>query len=323
MEKTLMPGSNVLVIGAAVVDMVIHTDSLPKTGEDVMGKLEKTMVGGCAYNVRQVIQRLGVPNTLFSPIGKGAHAGAIRADFAEKGIPIVIADDSQDNGWNISFVEKDGERTFLTIPGLETCWKAEWFERIDLSAYSFLYLSGYELEGASGEVLIQEVMKKKAAHAKIVFDPSPRAAFLNGSVLESLLQPGTIIHCNQSELSMLCSTVDRQDPQFLEKAVEALYALTGESVVVTLGKDGCYYRDQHQAGYAAAKKVKVADTIGAGDSHTGAYISGLAYGMTVEEACRLANEVSAEVVQQSGGAWTQETALHAGRTDLNGPKPGL
>lgn len=306
MEKTLMPISNVLVIGAAVVDLVIHTDTLPTTGDDVMGKLEKTIVGGCAYNVRQVIQRFDVPNTLFTPIGKGSYAQIIREEFMKKGIPIVIADDSKDNGWNISFVEKDGERTFLTIPGLETCWKAEWFEQIDLSEYSFLYLSGYELEGVSGDILIQEVVNKKAAHAKIIFDPGPRAAFLERSVLESILKPGTIIHCNQSELSMLYSKTDKHDPMFLEKAVEALHARTGEAVVVTLGKDGCYYQDQHGAGYVPTKKVKVVDTIGAGDSHTGAYISGLAYGMSIEEACRLANDVSAEVVQQTGGTWTSE-----------------
>ncbi|WP_053368573.1 PfkB family carbohydrate kinase [Bacillus sp. FJAT-27245] len=309
MEKTLVPNSNVLVIGAAVVDVVIHTDTLPKTGEDVMGKLEKTIVGGCAYNVRQVIHRFDVPNTLFAPIGKGPYAQLIREEFMKQGIPLVLDDDSKDNGWNISFVEKDGERTFLTIPGLETCWKTEWFEEIDLSDYLYIYLSGYELEGPSGEVLVQEVMAKKAAHTKIIFDPGPRAAFLTPAVLEALLQPGTIVHCNQSELSMLYPAGDRRNPGFVEKAVAALHAQTLEAVVVTLGKDGCYYRDQHGSGYVSAKKVTVVDTIGAGDSHTGAFISGLAYGMSTEEACRLGNDVSAEVVQQSGGAWLAGSSI--------------
>lgn len=303
MDKTLVPNSNVLVIGAAVVDLVINTESLPKTGEDVIGKLEKTIVGGCAYNVRQVMHHFDVPNTLFTPIGKGPYAQFIRTEFMKRGIPVILDDDSMDNGWNISFVEKDGERTFLSIPGLETCWNPLWFERINLSDYSFIYLSGYELEGLSGDVLVQGIINKKAAHAKIIFDPGPRAAFLSRSVLEAILRPGTIVHCNQSELSMLYSTGDRHSQNFVEKAADALHALTREAVVVTLGQEGCYYQDQHGNGYVSTKKVKVVDTIGAGDSHTGAFISGLTYGLSIEEACRLGNEVSAEVVQQTGGTW--------------------
>lgn len=40
-----------LVIGAAMLDIVMQIDELPKKGEDVYAKSQTMTVGGCAYNV--------------------------------------------------------------------------------------------------------------------------------------------------------------------------------------------------------------------------------------------------------------------------------
>lgn len=40
-----------LVVGAAIVDLMMKIDRLPKSGEDIPCKETKTVVGGCAYNV--------------------------------------------------------------------------------------------------------------------------------------------------------------------------------------------------------------------------------------------------------------------------------
>ena len=40
----------------------------------------------------------------------------------------------------------DGERTFITMPGLELSMKEKWFEHIKINNYDYIYVSGYELE---------------------------------------------------------------------------------------------------------------------------------------------------------------------------------
>lgn len=297
MKRTLKSNRKILVVGSAVVDVVIQIDALPKTGEDVMGTHKQTIVGGCAYNVQQVIGHFGLTNTLFTPIGKGTYAEIIRDEFLKKEIPVLLEDLSQDNGWNISFVECSGERTFLTIAGIETHWKDEWFDHLNLSEFDFIYVSGYELEGPSGNVLVEQLVKKKAPYTKLVFDPGPRTDFISDSVMNAILTAGTIVHCNDSELLTLIPN------ETIENAAAKLHALTNEAVVVTLGKYGSYYLDKDKSGHLSTEKVKVVDTIGAGDSHTGAFISGLASGLTIGEACLLGNEVSTKVVQQSGGTF--------------------
>ena len=47
-----------LVVGAAIVDLMMKVERLPKSGEDIPCKETKTVVGGCAYNVANTLRNL-------------------------------------------------------------------------------------------------------------------------------------------------------------------------------------------------------------------------------------------------------------------------
>lgn len=76
-----------LVIGAAIVDMVMQVDRIPKSGEDVIGKDTKVMVGGCAYNVASTMHNLDCDHDLCVPVGNGMYASIVRKNLLEKRIP--------------------------------------------------------------------------------------------------------------------------------------------------------------------------------------------------------------------------------------------
>ena len=59
------------------------------------------------------------------------------------------------------------------------------------------------------------------------------------------------------------------------KVYKELYKRTGNIVIVTLGENGSTSYDGSNFVHEPSKKVTVADTIGAGDSHVGAVIAGL------------------------------------------------
>ncbi|MDD9149352.1 PfkB family carbohydrate kinase [Sporolactobacillus sp. CQH2019] len=289
----------ILIIGAAVIDVLVNVPVLPKSGEDISGELQGTVVGGSAYNVRQAVESLGIKNVLFVPVGNGIFAEIIKKEFAKKRIPIVLNVQDGENGWDVSFVEPNGERTFLTIPGIETKWQSDWFEQINIKDYDYFYVSGYELEGKSGEVILDALSMKKAG-SKILFDASPRVRYLEKSIVQRLLTRDTIIHCNADEIKLLAPECDN-----IESAANRLQKKTNDIVLVTLGANGTYFNDGANGGIVSGEKVKVVDTIGAGDSHSGAFLCGLAAGMTTFEAVQLANRLSAKVVSQRGGAIEQ------------------
>ena len=77
---------NVLVIGSTVVDVIIQIDHLPSAQEDVHVQHQHMSLGGCAYNVSDMIRHFGVPYTLFSPVGTGAYGDFVRTQLTRRGV---------------------------------------------------------------------------------------------------------------------------------------------------------------------------------------------------------------------------------------------
>ena len=98
-----------LVVGAAIVDLMMKIDRLPKSGEDIPCKETKTVVGGCAYNVANTLRNLNCEHDLCVPVGSGSFADIIRRGMKEKGYELLIEEPGEDNGYCLSLVEADGE----------------------------------------------------------------------------------------------------------------------------------------------------------------------------------------------------------------------
>ncbi|MDR0546549.1 MAG: PfkB family carbohydrate kinase, partial [Dysgonamonadaceae bacterium] len=73
-----------------------------------------------------------------------------------------------------------------------------------------------------------------------------------------------------------------------------------QMVIETKGAIGSYVFTPDETSYIETPKVQVADTIGAGDSFTGAFVASLLDGKSIPEAHAKAVEVSAWVCTQHG-----------------------
>ena len=58
-----------LVVGAAMIDMLMKIEALPKSGEDVLCSESGIVIGGCAYNVANTLRNLGCGHSLCVPVG--------------------------------------------------------------------------------------------------------------------------------------------------------------------------------------------------------------------------------------------------------------
>lgn len=153
-----------------------------------------------------------------------------------------------------------------------------------------MYICGLEIEERDGDKLIDTLSN---IDATIIFAPGPRGNLITRERLERVYQLSPIVHLNEQEIMEQtgCGTV--------EAALEVMYRKTRNKIVVTQGEHGAMVYDgviMHVLG----ETVTVKDTIGAGDSHAGAFISSLAKGMDDKSALTIANKVAGEVVQVSG-----------------------
>ena len=291
--KNLNSNKKIIVFGSAIIDMIVGINKLPKSGEDILGVQKEIVVGGCAYNVSSILNYLNIDHDLFVPVGKGVYADIVKKQLQRDGHKLFVEDDSEDNGWCLSFVEEEGERTFVTFSGIDVNWKYKWFKNLNIKEYDYIYLSGYQFEGTSGEIILK-VLENRKKTCTIIFDPGPRCNYIDKNLLKKLLSNNTILELNKRELILLSGEED------IYKASEKLYNITQNAVITTLGEEGTLCYTSEISEIIPTEKVNVVDTIGAGDSHTAAFIAGIASNLSLQESCMLGNKVAGKVVENIG-----------------------
>lgn len=290
-----------LVIGSTVCDIIIYVDRLPMSQGDVHIKEQMMSLGGCAYNVVSVLHHLKIPYTFISPVGRGIYGEFVQHHLAAKGIETTVRL-SGNNGCCYCFVEENGDRTFMSDHGVEYSFSAAWLDNLNLDDYAYVYICGLEIEETDGPELIAVLEGYKG---QIIFAPGPRGHLIERERLEAVYALSPIVHLNAEEVMTL---TDEDDVQ---KAVLKMNARTGRPVIVTQGASGVLVYDgdfTQITGYSR----EVVDTIGAGDSHAGAVLAGLANGQTLVEAAEFGNRVSSEIVGVSGVELPEKVYLELG-----------
>lgn len=284
-----------LIIGSTVCDVVINVDQLPTTAGDVHISNQTMALGGCAYNVVSVLHHLGVPYTFVSPVGTGMYGEFVARELEKQGIQTEVRIEGE-NGCCYCFVEHHGERTFMSHHGVEYTFNPQWLDGLNLDDYKYVYICGLEVEERDGEQLIDTLSD---VDATIIFAPGPRGNLIPQERMERVYQLSPIVHLNEQEIKEQtgCATV--------EAALEVLYEKTHNKIVVTQGEQGAMIYDGTIT-HVPGESVRVKDTIGAGDSHAGAFISSFAKGMEDTSALTFANKVAGEIVQVSGVGLSDE-----------------
>lgn len=144
-----------------------------------------------------------------------------------------------------------------------------------------------------------ETMPDTAGHYKI-FDINLRQHFYAPQVIDDSLGRCNILKINDEELVIVSRMfgLRAQEPQEQCRALLEKYGL--RIVILTCGAVGSHVFTPDDISYLATPHVEVADTVGAGDSFTAAFVSALLAGQRIGQAHRLAVDVSAYVCTRHG-----------------------
>ena len=285
---------NALIIGSSCVDVIIRIDHLPKTEENLHPDSQRFAIGGCAYNVANILGRGGTDMTFVTPVGlRGVFGGFVQKELDALGFADYVELPDEENGCCYCFVENSGERTFMSIHGAEYTFDPAWMKRHEGKTFDYGYVCGLEIEERTGEKLVSWL--ENAPIGTLFYAPGPRGAGIRRELTDRLFALHPVLHLNAGEARKLAGESDTQT------AIAALFARTGNTVIVTDGAAGVHYYDETGLHTIPGEKAeKIVDTIGAGDSHIGATMLGLCRGLELDAALALANRVSCAVVQTSG-----------------------
>ena len=133
-----------------------------------------------------------------------------------------------------------------------------------------------------------------------VFDINLRQDFYTKEVLDASFRSCDILKINDEELVVMARLFNLPGLALEEKCRYLIKEYQLKMLILTCGVNGSYVFYEGGMSFLDTPKVQVADTVGAGDSFTGAFVGSLLTGKPVTEAHETAVKISAFVCTQSG-----------------------
>ena len=148
---------------------------------------------------------------------------------------------------------------------------------------------------------IQKFLDATPADCIKICDINLRQQFFTKEVLEDSFRRCNILKINDEELVVVSRMFGYQELDDAKVCQQIVKDYQLQLLVLTCGTNGSYvFTADGRQSFQSTPKVVVADTVGAGDSFTGSFCAAILNGKPVEEAHRIAVEVSAYVCTQNG-----------------------
>lgn len=297
----------ILVVGDLMIDHYIiggATRLSPEAPVPIVNVKKETYTLGGAGNVVQNLVSLGAAVSVAGVIGDDDAAGRVFDILANEGVEThsIIKDNNRPTtvktrvlAGSHQLVRVDREVTDTVSVAIEDELigkLGEYIEQADM-----VILSDYN-KGLFSPSLTQRVIIEAAKHGKkVVIDPKG----LNYEKYKGAF----IIKPNRKELAEAAKVEKINSVESLQQAAKVIFGQTGtEYIVVTLSEEGMVILSELAYKSLPVKATEVFDVTGAGDTVLATMAYFIASGLSVEEACELANHAAAIVIRHVGSATT-------------------
>lgn len=264
---------------------------------------EGKKIGGAPANFAYHVSQFGLPSCVVSAVGEDALGKEIVENFTSKGLNQLIAEVPYPTGTVQVEIDPAG------IPQYDIKENVAW----DNIPYTDLLadLAGRTKAVCFGSLAQRNVVSRDTINAFLdampdtdgtlkVFDVNLRQGFYTKEILCNSMKRCNILKINDEELVAVSRMFGYPGIDLQDKCWILLGKYNLRMLILTCGINGSYVFTPGNVSFQPTPKVEVADTVGAGDSFTAAFIASILKGKSVAEAHSLAVRTSAFVCTQKG-----------------------
>ncbi len=264
---------------------------------------EGKKIGGAPANFAYHVSQFGLPSCVVSAIGDDALGKEIIENFTSKGLDQLIAEVPYPTGT----VQVEIDQTGIPLYDIRenVAWdNIPYTEHLDAlakrtKAVCFGSLAQRNVVSRNTINHFLDTMPKDD-DSLIVFDVNLRQGFYNKEILCKSMQNCNILKINDEELITVNRMFGYPGIDLQDKCWILLGKYNLKMLILTCGINGSYVFTPGNVSFQPTPKVEVADTVGAGDCFTAAFIASILKGKSVTEAHSIAVKTSAYVCTQKG-----------------------
>ena len=271
----------IVVVGSANTDMVVKTDKHPLPGETKMGGVFFMNAGGKGANQAVAAARLGGNVSFVAKVGNDIFGKQTLDGLTNEHIDTshVFIDDTAPSGTALIIVNAEGENSIVVAPGANANLSVDDVSEISKFTDTAFILMQLEIPIETISAVI-EIAKLNGIH--VILNPAP-ALQLSDNILEGLF----LLVPNESEAGLLTG-IQVTDQASASKAADALLQKGVSHVIITLGKEGAFFKSAFRELLIPAPSVVAVDTTAAGDTFCGALTVALTEDKDWDDAIRFA-----------------------------------
>ncbi len=264
---------------------------------------EGKKLGGAPANFAYHVSQFGLPSCVVSAVGDDKLGAEILDNFREKKLDHLVETVPYPTGTVQVELDAEGVPRYEIKEGV--AWDNIPYTRAldelarHTRAVCFGSLAQRSIVSRTTINRFLDAMPEGEGQLKI-FDINLRQNFYTKEVLCQSMQRCNVLKINDEELVTISRMFGYPGIDLQDKCWILLGKYNLKMLILTCGVNGSYVFSPGRVSFQETPRVEVADTVGAGDSFTAAFVSALLRGMPVEDAHRLAVLTSAYVCTQNG-----------------------
>ena len=293
--------SPVMVFGSINMDLVVYSDAKPNDGETVIGNSFETFLGGKGSNQAVAASKLGANVSFVGKVGSDLYGQKLKEQLNLEKVNTQLLDEIEGESGVavINVIESSSENQIIVIPGANAHVSADQIDDKTLASVEIL-ISQLEVPPNQIELLFSRV---KQGHCYRILNVAPAIEFST-----SLFNETDLLVVNEIELEALAKKkLKDTNIDSIRASVDLLSLAKHQAIVVTLGAEGVYVRDQNKDEYIEGHKVNSVDTTGSGDCFVGAMASYLIEDKNLFDASVFANKAASISVTRKGASSSMPT----------------
>ncbi|MGN7297187.1 ribokinase [Fredinandcohnia aciditolerans] len=287
--------SQIVVIGSINMDIVNRVNRHPLPGETMKGLKTEFNPGGKGANQAISASRAGGLVTMVCALGNDSFSSELLETLKTEGISSdYIVTKPSNSGLALITVDRNGENSIILEEGANGLLHKDDIKNVlpEVLKNADLILLQNEIPWETTIYVIEQADK---LGVPVFFNPAPAIEVPTG-VLDKL----SGLFVNETETEVITG-IHVTDPTSAEKAADLLLEEGVQEVIITLGKQGSYFKNSSGVRiYTPAFTVQAIDTTAAGDTFIGAYVVAKSSGSTIEDSLAFATAASALTVSKEG-----------------------
>jgi fructokinase len=263
---------------------------------------EGKKLGGAPANFAVHARQMGLNAGIISAVGNDNLGTEILRIIREKKLVDMIQTNNKSTGTVSVSLSEDGIPDYVIHE--EVAWD---FIEPDTQALDFvkkahaICFGSLAQRSEKSRNSIRKILTSVPTGAIKVFDINIRQNFYDPDLIQQSLGLANILKINDEELALLKELLEMTGNEF-DIISQLLDSYQLDSLALTKGSRGSWLFSQQNSSYIETPKVKVADTVGAGDSFTAAMVAGILADLPFEEVHQFAVDVSAYVCTREGAS---------------------